>query len=85
MLNNKAEETTETYYGLLCEDFSDDVFYGLEKIQDGHSAHTAAFKVPFALEAAEQLPKKLIPFIMSKLYACDSDGKPATTQRNADG
>ncbi len=62
------------YFKIDLDEFGEDIFYELERIQDGKCSHKAVFKGPTKIDAADRLLLALKPFIISKLIMSDEEG-----------
>lgn len=58
------------------DNFSDDVFYHLERRQDGSKAHGAVYSAEDHEQAAERVIDALRPLIRNLLFEVDDDGNP---------
>ena len=75
----------EKYYSLDLDDMCQEIFHEMERIQDGVSGHTVAFKIECATSyrepcdvtkrrAANRLSDNLVDFFFDKMYLSDKHG-----------
>lgn len=67
---------SETYFGFSLDDFCEEIFHEIERVQDGGSGHQVAIEATSALLAAQFLAARLVPFIEKKMQPSDADGYP---------
>lgn len=63
------------YYGFNIDDIGEDIFHELERVQDGRSGHTVAFKGETAHDATTRLVASLYDFFRSRMKPCDDHGQ----------
>jgi hypothetical protein len=54
-------------YEIYLDDFCEEIFHEMEKIQDGTYCHTVMFQGKDKLSTAEDIAIKLIPFLEKQL------------------
>lgn len=67
--------TCNNHFGFFLDDLMGELFYELERIQDGQAGHRVAFKAPSKEKAIQIMCERLKPFLLKAMYACDAHGR----------
>ena len=63
----------EKEYIIYLEDFCEEIFYKMEKIQDGKSGHVVMFSGKNKDEVVEKIISRLKPFLLESLEEKEED------------
>jgi hypothetical protein len=63
-------------YGLNLDDIMEDLFFEMERVQDGTSGHRIVIDEAHIYDAAALLAGRLSPFFQERMYECDNHGSP---------
>ncbi len=61
-------------FALDLDEMHEELWYELEKIQDGSYSHRIMMNGRTKREASEELAVRLIPFFIKYMYECDEQG-----------
>jgi len=63
------------YFGLDLDRLFDDLFFEMERVQDGRGSHTIAMLGTNRYKAAASLANQLIHFLSTRMYPSDEYGQ----------